>query len=91
MGPQAEVHADRELVGVVRALGAHCERPLVLEPITAEYIHGTTGIDGVDVFDPETPLQETHAIDFIVETLREAIPLAYGAAEEMMGDLESVQ
>ena len=30
-------------------------------------------------------------VDFIVETLREAIPLAYGAAEEMMGDLESVQ
>ena len=48
---------------------AGCERPLVLEPITAEYIHGNTGIDGVDVFDPDTPLQQGHAVDFIIETL----------------------
>jgi purine nucleosidase len=48
---------------------AGCERPLVLEPITAEYIHGATGIDGVEVFDPETPLQDQHAVDFIIETL----------------------
>jgi len=51
---------------------AGCERPMVLEPITAEYIHGNTGIDGVDVFEPETPLQEEHAVDFIIETLRAA-------------------
>ena len=48
------------------------ERPLVLEPITAEYIHGNTGIDGVDVFEPDTPLQDTHAVEFIIETLRAA-------------------
>jgi len=48
---------------------AGCERPMVLEPITAEYIHGNTGIDGVDVFDPDTPLQQGHAVDFIIETL----------------------
>ena len=48
---------------------AGCERPMVLDPITAEYIHGSTGIDGVDVFEPETPLQEQHAVDFIIETL----------------------
>jgi purine nucleosidase len=48
---------------------AGCDRPLVLDPITAEYIHGNTGIDGVDVFEPETPLQEEHAVDFIIETL----------------------
>ena len=51
---------------------AGCEKPMVLEAITAEYIHGSTGIDGVDVFEPETPLQEMHAVDFIVETLRSA-------------------
>lgn len=45
------------------------ERPLVRAPITAEYIHGITGIDGLDVFEPETPLQSTNAIDFIIETL----------------------
>jgi purine nucleosidase len=48
---------------------AGCERPMVLEPITAEYIHGNTGIDGVDVFEPDTPLQQDHAVDFIIETL----------------------
>jgi len=48
---------------------AGCERPIVREAITAEYIHGNTGIDGVDVFEPETPLQEKHAVEFIVETL----------------------
>jgi len=48
---------------------AGCERPMVLEPITAEYIHGNTGIDGVDVFEPDTPLQKSHAVDFIIETL----------------------
>ena len=48
---------------------AGCERPMVLEPITAEYIHGSTGIDGIDVFEPRTPLQEQHAVDFIIDTL----------------------
>lgn len=51
---------------------AGCEKPLVRDAITAEYIHGATGIDGIDVFEPETPLQEQHAVDFIVETLRNA-------------------
>ena len=48
---------------------AGCERPMRREPITAEYIHGNTGIDGVDAFEPDTPLQGRHAVDFIVETL----------------------
>ena len=48
---------------------AGCERPMALEPITAEYIHGNTGIDGVDVFEPDTPLQHGHAVDFIIDTL----------------------
>ena len=49
---------------------AGCERPMRREPITAEYIHGNTGIDGVDVFEPETPLQSGHAVDFIIETAK---------------------
>ncbi len=32
-------------------------------------IHGETGIDGIDVVEPETPLQVQHAVDFIIETL----------------------
>ncbi len=51
---------------------AGCEKPLHREAITAEYVHGKTGIDGMDVFAPDTPLQEQHAVDFIVETLLNA-------------------
>ena len=51
---------------------AGCDKPMELEAITAEYIHGSTGIDGVDVFDPKTPLQAMHAVDYIVDTLRNA-------------------
>jgi len=48
---------------------AGCEKPMVLDAITAEYIHGATGIDGVEVFEPKTPLQEQHAVDYLIETL----------------------
>jgi purine nucleosidase len=48
---------------------AGCDRPLARPLRTAEYIHGKTGIDGIDVFEPETPLQPRHAVDFIIETL----------------------
>lgn len=48
---------------------AGCSRPMQREPITAEAIHGNTGIDGVDVFEPKTQLQDQHAVDFIVDTL----------------------
>ncbi len=49
---------------------AGCDRPLQRDPITAENIHGKTGIDGIEVYEPETPLQEQHAVEFIVNTLR---------------------
>lgn len=53
---------------------AGCNAPMQGEAITAEYIHGDTGIDGVDVFEPRTPLDQTHAVDFIIETLHNAAP-----------------
>lgn len=48
---------------------AGCSRPMIRELITAEYIHGNTGINGIDAFEPQTPLQEEHAVDFIIDTL----------------------
>ncbi len=51
---------------------AGCDRPMVRDLLTAEKVHGRTGIDGVDITEPKTPLQEQHAVDFIVETLRAA-------------------
>jgi purine nucleosidase len=49
---------------------AGCDRPLVRTLVTAEHVHGKTGLDGVDLPEPSMPLQPRHAVDFIVETLR---------------------
>ncbi len=48
---------------------AGCKKPLACELVTAEHVHGQTGIDGLDIHDPTTPLQTTHAVDFIIEFL----------------------
>lgn len=49
---------------------AGCDRPLKRDLITAEHVHGKTGLDGPVLSDPIMPLQEKHAVDFIIETLR---------------------
>lgn len=48
---------------------AGCERPMQRELLTAEHVHGKTGIDGVEITSPGTPLGEQHAVDFIIEAL----------------------
>ena len=50
---------------------AGCAQPMVRDAISAEYIHGETGINGIEVFEPKTPLREKHAVDFIIDTLLE--------------------
>ena len=49
---------------------AGLSRPLVRRLVTAEHVHGRTGLDGPDLPPPQTPLQEQHAVDFIIETVR---------------------
>ena len=44
-------------------------RPLVRPLVTAEHVHGRTGLDGPVLTDPKMPLQKQHAVDFIIETL----------------------
>lgn len=44
-------------------------RPLVRKLVTAENVHGKTGLNGPVLPDPTMPLQEQYAVDFIVETL----------------------
>jgi purine nucleosidase len=48
---------------------AGCPTPLVRPLITAENVHGRTGIDGAPIHEPAVPLQQAHAVDFIVDTL----------------------
>lgn len=47
-----------------------CEAPIVRKLVTAEEVHGKTGLDGPVLPDPTMPLQAQHAVDFIIETLR---------------------
>ncbi len=49
---------------------AGCDAPLTRRLVTAEHVHGKTGLDGVDLPAPAMPLQDTHAVDFIIDTLR---------------------
>ena len=48
---------------------AGASRPMVRSLVTAEDVHGKTGLDGPELPEPGMPLQEQHAVDFIVETL----------------------
>ncbi|MBP1858066.1 nucleoside hydrolase [Rhizobium herbae] len=48
---------------------AGADRPLVRQLVTAEHVHGKTGLDGPVVEEPTMPLQAQHAVDFIIETL----------------------
>lgn len=48
---------------------AGCERPLVRPLVTAEYVHGDTGLDGANLPEPTLRLRDGHAVDWIIETL----------------------
>jgi purine nucleosidase len=56
------------------AVHAGAVRPLLRPLVTAEHVHGRTGLDGPDLPEPTMPLREQHGVDFIVETLRAAEP-----------------
>ncbi|NIY73081.1 nucleoside hydrolase [Marivivens donghaensis] len=47
-----------------------CDAPLSRKLVTAEHVHGKTGLDGPVMPDPTMPLQDQHAVDFIIDTLR---------------------
>lgn len=44
-------------------------RPMVRQLVTAEHVHGQTGLDGYELPDPTMPLQDGHGVDFIIDTL----------------------
>ena len=53
---------------------AGASRPLMRQLVTAEEVHGKTGLDGPDLPEPTMPLESQHAVDFIVETLMREEP-----------------
>lgn len=53
---------------------AGCDRPMGRDLVTAEHVHGRSGLDGPDLPDPLMPVQEAHAVDLIIDTLRRRPP-----------------
>ncbi len=53
---------------------AGCVKPLSEQLVTAEHVHGKTGLDGPPLPEPVMPVQDPHAVDFLVETLRAEEP-----------------
>ncbi len=48
---------------------AGCDRPMVRDLQTAEHVHGPTGLDGPQWDEPTMPVEEQHAVDWLVDTL----------------------
>lgn len=49
---------------------AGADRPLKRPLVTAEHVHGGTGLDGPELPEPSMPLQSQHGVDFLIEELR---------------------
>lgn len=59
-----------ELAGRQTPVYAGADRPLTRPLVTAEHVHGKTGLDGIPLPEPLHPLQPQHAVDHIIDTLR---------------------
>ena len=53
---------------------AGCKSPMSRPLITAEHVHGKTGLDGPKLFEPKMRLQNKHGVDFIIDTLKSHNP-----------------
>ena len=49
---------------------AGCDAPLARKLVTAEAVHGKSGLDGIDLPEPTMPLAPGHGVDFIIDTMR---------------------
>ncbi|MEL6451386.1 MAG: nucleoside hydrolase [Pseudomonadota bacterium] len=64
-----------ELAGKVDVpVYAGCDRPMGRDLVTAEHVHGKTGLDGPNLPDPQMMLAEGHAVDYLIDTLRTEPP-----------------
>ena len=48
---------------------AGCDRPLLRALVTAEHVHGKTGLDGPNLPKPSMSLCPGHAVDYIIDTV----------------------
>ncbi|MEM8631140.1 MAG: nucleoside hydrolase [Pseudomonadota bacterium] len=49
---------------------AGCDAPMERRLVTAEHVHGKTGLDGPALPEPTMQLRPGHGVDFIIDTLR---------------------
>ncbi len=53
---------------------AGCDAPISRRLVTAEHVHGKTGLDGIVLPAPAMQARPGHAVDFLIETLRREAP-----------------
>ena len=49
---------------------AGASRPMLRPLVTAEHVHGSTGLNGPVLPEPTMPLQAQHAVDYLIEEIR---------------------
>lgn len=59
-----------ELSGRPVPIAAGSDGPMQGRLVTAEYVHGATGLDGADLPEPTLPLDPRDGVTFLIETLR---------------------
>lgn len=70
-------HTTRNALSLVELAGrtevpvyAGCERPMLRKLVTAEHVHGPTGLDGPNLPPPVVTPRARHGVDFLIETVR---------------------
>lgn len=53
---------------------AGCDRPILRSQEVAASIHGESGLDGVELSVPTRPLEDMHAVNYIIKTIMESDP-----------------
>ncbi len=53
------------------AVFSGCKAPLKRKLVTAEHVHGPTGLNGPQLAEPKIKQQDQHGVDFIIDTLRQ--------------------
>ena len=60
--------ARRTTIPVARG----CDRPIVRQPVTADYVHGQNGMGGIVLPEPQLRPVKQHAVDLIIEKIMAA-------------------
>lgn len=70
---EANARAIRDVAGRSEVpVYAGCPRPMIKPLETAEYVHGKSGIDGANLPQPSRSVEESHAVDWLIDILRNA-------------------